>query len=71
MIFFPGAEWYIQPYHRSFDWLQEQVNDLFEDFPLRPATRGLFDRAVSPAMDVIENPDAYTAECELPGMDQK
>jgi HSP20 family protein len=44
---------------------------LFEEFPRWPATRGLFDRAVSPAVDVIENPDGYTVECELPGMDQE
>jgi len=55
----------------TFDRLQEQINELFEDFPLWPTTHGLFDQAVSPAMDVIESPDGYSLECELPGMDQK
>jgi HSP20 family protein len=55
----------------TFNWLQEQINDLFEDFPPWPSTRGLFERTISPAVDVIEGPDSYTVECELPGMDQK
>jgi HSP20 family protein len=55
----------------TFDWLQEQINELFEDFPHLPTSRGLFDRSISPAVDVIEGPDRYTVECELPGMDQK
>lgn len=55
----------------TFDWLQEQINDLFEDFGRWPTTKGLFDRTISPAVDVIEGPDRYTVECELPGMTQK
>jgi len=55
----------------TFHWLQEQINDLFADFPRWPTTRGLFERTISPAVDVIEGPDRYTVECELPGMDQK
>ena len=55
----------------AFDWLQEQFNDLFADFPRWPTTRGLFERTISPAVDVIEGPDRFTVECELPGMDQK
>jgi HSP20 family protein len=55
----------------TFDWLQEQINDLFEDFPRLPSTRGLFDRTASPALDVVEGPDSYTVECELPGMEEK
>jgi HSP20 family protein len=54
----------------SFDWLQRQINDLFE-LPRFPETQGLFDRRVSPAIDVIEHPDSYTVECDLPGIDQK
>ena len=54
----------------TFDWLQRQINDLF-DFPRFPETQGLFDRRVSPAIDVIEHPDSYTVECNLPGIDQK
>ena len=54
----------------TFDWLQRQINDLF-DFPRFPETQGLFDRRVSPAIDVIEHSDSYTVECDLPGIDQK
>jgi HSP20 family protein len=54
----------------TFDWLQQQINDLF-DFPRFPETQGLFDRRVSPAIDVIEHTDSFTVECDLPGIDQK
>lgn len=54
----------------TFDWLQEQINDLF-DFPRFPEIRGLFDRTVSPAIDVVEHPDKFTVECDLPGISQK
>ena len=54
----------------TFDWLQRQINDLF-DLPRVPDTQGIFDRRVSPAIDVIENPESYTVECDLPGIDQK
>lgn len=55
----------------TLDWLQEQVNDLFQSFGDLPLARGLFDRTISPPVDVIEMPDHYVVECELPGMDQK
>jgi len=54
----------------SFDWLQDQINDLFE-FPRFPEMHGLFDRAISPAIDVVEHPDKFTVECDLPGVSQK
>jgi len=54
----------------SFDWLQQQINDLFE-FPRFPEMQGLFDRRMSPAVDVVEHPDRFTVECDLPGIDQK
>jgi len=54
----------------TFDWLQQQINDLFE-FPRFPEMQGLFDRRMSPAVDVVEHPDRFTVECDLPGIDQK
>ncbi len=54
----------------TFDWLQRQINELF-DFPRFPETQGIFDRRVSPAIDVVEHPDSFTVECDLPGIDQK
>jgi HSP20 family protein len=50
--------------------LQTSINDLF-DFPRFPTRRGLFDRAMSPAIDVTENDDGYTVSCDLPGVKQK
>ncbi len=55
----------------TLDWLQDQVNDLFQSFSGLPLARGLFDRTISPPVDVIETPDRYLVECDLPGMDQK
>lgn len=54
----------------TFDWLQQQINDLF-DFPRFPEMQGLFDRRISPAVDVVEHPDHFTVECDLPGIEQK
>jgi len=34
-------------------------------------SQGLFDRRVSPAIDVVEYSDRFTVECDLPGIDQK
>jgi HSP20 family protein len=54
----------------TFDWLQQQINDLF-DVPRFPEMQGLFDRRISPAVDVVEHPDHFTVECDLPGLEQK
>ncbi len=54
----------------TFDWLQRQINELF-DFPRFPESQGLFDRKISPAIDVVEHADRFTVECDLPGIDQK
>jgi HSP20 family protein len=54
----------------TFDWLQRQINELF-DFPRFPESQGLFDRRVSPVIDVVEHADRFTVECDLPGIDQK
>ena len=49
--------------------LQDQINRLFDvDEPMVP---GLFDRNVSPAVDVIEAADQVQVLCELPGIDLK
>jgi len=33
--------------------------------------QGLFDRRLSPAVELVEHPDRFTVECDLPGIDQK
>ena len=54
----------------AFDWLQREINELF-DFPRFPETAGLFDRRMTPAVDVIEHPDRYVVTCDLPGMKEE
>jgi HSP20 family protein len=55
---------------RDFERLRDEINGLF-DFDQDYETRGLFDRHVSPALDVVEGRDHFTIMCELPGIDQK
>ena len=50
--------------------LQDEINELF-DIDRSPATPGLFDRNLSPAMDVIEGEENFTVRCELPGIELK
>ncbi len=50
--------------------LQDEINELF-DIDRSPSTPGLFDRNLSPAMDVIEGDQNFTVRCELPGIDLK
>ena len=50
--------------------LQAGINELF-DFPRFPTRRGLFDRSMSPAIDVTENDEGYAVTCDLPGVDRK
>jgi HSP20 family protein len=54
----------------TFDWLQQQINDLLE-VPRVPEMQGLFDRRISPAVDVVEHPDHFRVECDLPGLDMR
>jgi HSP20 family protein len=50
--------------------IQDEINSLF-DLDRVPVTTGLFDRNVSPAIDVAEGAADYTVTCELPGLEQK
>lgn len=50
--------------------IQNEINDLF-DIDRPPTTTGLFDRSVSPDIDVIEGEQNFTVFCELPGLDPK
>jgi len=51
----------------EFDRLREEINDLFES-PRFPTVRGLFDRPVSPPVDLIEDSDQYIVSCDVPGL---
>lgn len=50
--------------------LQSEINKLF-DFESDFFGSGLFDRAYSPALNVVEHGDEFVVTCELPGVDQK
>jgi len=50
--------------------IQEEINALF-DLDRFPSATGLFDRSVSPAVDVVEGTNDITVTCELPGLEQK
>jgi HSP20 family protein len=51
----------------EFDQLQDQVNRL-SNGARGSESRGLFDRTVSPAVDVTEDKDVFTVYCDLPGI---
>lgn len=54
----------------EFDRLREEINQLF-DFGSETDARGLFDRSVSPPVDLVENEEGFLVTCDLPGVDQK
>ena len=53
----------------GFRSLQDEINELF-DIDRTPAPSGLFDRNISPAIDVVEGDQNFTIRCELPGLEQ-
>jgi HSP20 family protein len=52
---------------RGLDRLQREINQLF-DLPRFDESRGLFDRMVSPAIDLIETADGFRVHADLPGI---
>lgn len=52
----------------GFRSLQDEINELF-DINRTHAPSGLFDRNLSPAMDIVEGDQKFTIRCELPGLD--
>ncbi len=55
----------------EFDRLREEINQLFDLGTAGSGARGLFDRSVSPPVDIVENDDGFVITCDLPGVDQK
>jgi HSP20 family protein len=53
----------------EFDRLQREINELF-DFSAVSGSRGLYDRSVSPALDVLENDGGFTVRVDLPGLNE-
>ena len=54
----------------EFESLQDEINRLFDGMRV-PEPRGLFDRAFSPAVDVIEHSDSFEVVCDVPGVELK
>lgn len=54
----------------EFDRLQREINALF-DVPGLADSQGIFDRQISPALDMAETDDEIVIACDLPGMKQK
>lgn len=50
----------------EYERLQDEINKLFSlDYP---GSSGLFDRRMSPAIDVIEKGDSVLVRCDMPGI---
>jgi HSP20 family protein len=56
---------------RELDRLQNEINQLFDLDWDNAGNTGLFERTVSPAIDVIEDNEGYTVYCNLPGVKDK
>ena len=55
---------------KDFENLQNEINRLFNG--QRPGvSQGLFDRSISPAIDVLEDRDNIIILCDIPGVDMK
>lgn len=54
----------------EFDRLREEINQLF-DVGGDGDARGLFDRSVSPPVDLVETEDGFVITCDVPGVEQK
>ncbi|RKX76056.1 MAG: Hsp20/alpha crystallin family protein [Spirochaetes bacterium] len=62
------TEWAADPFER----LQREINRLFDfDRWGWDETTGIFDRTISPPMDIVEKPDSIVVTCDLPGVDKK
>lgn len=51
----------------ALERLQREINDVFND-DYRRESRGLFDRASSPPIDIVEEQDDFKVYCDLPGV---
>lgn len=54
----------------EFTRLQDEINRLF-DFDTPNGMTGLFDRHISPSIDVVEKDDEIVVHCDLPGIEKE
>ena len=57
-------------------WLREEIDRVFDDFPLARSTRSAFNfpgvlAATAPALELVEKGDGYLMTIEVPGIDAK
>lgn len=57
---------YLDPL-QEMERIHEEINRLF-DYTRTPEVTGIFDRSVSPAVDMVENDEAFVVRCDLPGV---
>jgi HSP20 family protein len=55
---------------RALERLQREINEVF-NADYERGTRGLFDRAISPSVDILEADNEFMVYCDLPGVDSK
>jgi len=55
---------------QEFETLQEEINRLF-DLTRLPGPQGIFESPFSPAVDIIENQEAFEVYCDMPGIEIK
>ena len=55
----------------ELDRIRREIDDMFDPASRRFFSDGLFDREFSPALDVVENKDAFLVSVDLPGIDKK
>ena len=51
----------------EFETLQDEINRLFDGARVAEP-RGLFERAFSPAVDILESDDRFEVVCDMPGI---
>jgi HSP20 family protein len=54
----------------EFETLQDEINRLFDGARVAEP-RGLFERAFSPAIDILESDDRFEVWCDMPGIEIK
>lgn len=56
---------------KELDRIRREIDELFDPTARMFFSDGLFDREYSPAMDVVENDDAFLVSIDVPGVDRK